>query len=219
MNCPFCFYIEVKLGVPQPPGFPFSLNSAVDKLLKKEFDIHRAAGNPHPLMKSYGIDAVPYSHPQIETWRDAMRAGIQFVHPKTNFLVSGGIDDVWVNPDGELIIVDYKATSKSTEVSLDAPWQIGYKRQMEVYQWLFKQNGFKVSDTGYFVYCNGRSDLAAFDAKLEFDIKILPYVGKHNWIEPALLEMKEVLDNDEPPAKSPDCDYCLYRASVNNLNL
>ena len=42
--------------------------------------------------------------------------------------------------DVELIIVDYKATAKNGEVNLDADWQIGYKRQMEIYQWLFRQN-------------------------------------------------------------------------------
>ncbi|MDO8743015.1 MAG: hypothetical protein Q7J30_00410, partial [Candidatus Azambacteria bacterium] len=51
LACPRCFYLDRRLGVGQPPGFPFNLNKAVDTLLKKEFDIHRAAGNPHPLMK------------------------------------------------------------------------------------------------------------------------------------------------------------------------
>ncbi|MEK7077575.1 MAG: hypothetical protein AAB928_00560, partial [Patescibacteria group bacterium] len=38
LNCPRCFYLDRRLGVAQPPGYPFALNSAVDKLLKKEFD-------------------------------------------------------------------------------------------------------------------------------------------------------------------------------------
>ena len=36
-ECPKCFYLDRRLGVGRPPGFPFSLNSAVDGLLKKEF--------------------------------------------------------------------------------------------------------------------------------------------------------------------------------------
>lgn len=35
LDCPLCFYIDRRLGVDRPPGFPFNLNSAVDKLLKK----------------------------------------------------------------------------------------------------------------------------------------------------------------------------------------
>src|SRR3990172_2276752 len=148
INCPRCFYFDRRLGVAQPPGFPFSLNSAVDKLLKKEFDLHRVKGSSHPLMEAYKIDAIPFHHPKMDEWRDALRGGSTYQDPETNLLVTGGIDDVWVNPKGELIIVDYKATSKETEVNLDAEWQIGYKRQMEVYRWLFRKNGYKVSDTG-----------------------------------------------------------------------
>jgi len=56
VKCQRCFYIDKRLGTGQPPGYPFTLNSAVDKLLKKEFDIHRAKGTPHPMMKEYGLD-------------------------------------------------------------------------------------------------------------------------------------------------------------------
>jgi hypothetical protein len=217
LNCPRCFYMDRRLGVGQPPGYPFNLNSAVDALLKREFDIHRAAGNPHPLMKKYGLDAVPFKDNRMEEWRDAMRRGIQYLHKPTNFLVCGGVDDVWVNPAGELIIVDYKATSKSTEVTLDADWQIGYKRQMEVYQWLFRQNGFAVSDVGYFVYCNGNADKEAFDAKLEFDIKLIPYQGKPDWVEDALEAAKICLTSDDLPKASASCDFCAYRKAAGEV--
>lgn len=217
LNCPRCFYLDRRLGVSQPPGPPFSLNSAVDKLLKKEFDIHRAKGTAHPFMKSYGIDAVPFRHPKMNEWRDALYHGIQHLYEPANFIVTGGVDDVWINPKGELIIVDYKATAKDSEVNLDAEWQIGYKRQMEIYQWLFRQNGFSVSSTGYFVYCNGKTDTAAFDGKLEFGVKLLPYTGKTNWVEGTLNDIRACLDSDELPASGDQCDFCEYRAAVKNF--
>ncbi|MDO8570734.1 MAG: PD-(D/E)XK nuclease family protein [Candidatus Daviesbacteria bacterium] len=214
VNCPRCFYLDRKLGVGQPPGYPFSLNSAVGKLLKKEFDIHRKAKSKHPLMKTYGIDAIPLAHEKIDEWRDALRGGITFQIDGTNVVVTGGIDDVWVKPDGEYIIVDYKATSKEEEVTLDAEWQGGYKRQMEIYQWLFRKNGFKVSNTGYFVYCNGNTDKKAFDAKLEFDIKVLPYTGNPSWVEQTILDSIECLKSDVLPTSGQDCDFCKYRKAA-----
>ena len=175
LNCPRCFYLDRRFGVGRPKGFPFNLNSAVDHLLKKEFDIHRAANTAHPLMSAYGLDAVPYSHEMMNEWRENFK-GVQYLHEQTNFVITGAVDDIWLdNKTKELIVVDYKATSKDSEVTLDADWQIGYKRQMEIYQWLLRQSGFKVADTGYFVYCNGRKSEESFDGKLEFDIKLIPY--------------------------------------------
>ncbi|MDO8497425.1 MAG: PD-(D/E)XK nuclease family protein [bacterium] len=214
LNCPRCFYLDRKLGVAQPPGYPFSLNSAVDKLLKKEFDIHRANETAHPLMRAYGIDAIPLRHEKIDEWRDALRRGITYTIAEEHVVITGGVDDVWVNPKGEFYIVDYKATSKEEEVTLDADWQIGYKRQMEIYQWLFRQNGYTVSSTGYFVYCNGNTDKEAFDGKLEFNIKIIPYVGDDGWVEKTILSAIECLKGDHIPEMGADCDYCKYREAV-----
>lgn len=217
LNCPRCFYLDRRLGVGQPPGYPFSLNSAVDRLLKKEFDLHRAQGTAHPLMKNYGIDAVPLDHPQMDEWRDALSGGVQCLHPETNLLITGGVDDVWVNSKGEFIVVDYKATSKDGKVNLDADWQIGYKRQVEIYQWLFRKNDFKVSDTAYFVYCNGNADKEAFDAKLEFDISVLPYQGKTGWVDQTINELHQCLVSEDLPASGNDCDYCKYREAAQEV--
>ncbi len=217
LNCPRCFYLDRRLGVGQPPGYPFSLNTAVDTLLKKEFDVHRAAGTAHPLMASYGLDAVPFAHEKMDEWRDSLRRGITHLHKKTNFMVTGGVDDVWQNPKKELIIVDYKSTSKDGEVTLDADWQIGYKRQMEIYQWLFRQNGFKVSPVGYFVYCNGDTDKKAFDAKLEFDIKLIPYLGDDAWVDGAINDAHACLMGKKIPAPGTACDFCRYREAVRGV--
>lgn len=218
-ECPRCFYIDNRLGTARPPGYPFNLNSAVDELLKREFDLHRRAGTPHPLMVEAGIDAVPFQHEDMDKWRDALRHGVMVDHQATGFVVRGAVDDIWVTPGGMLLVVDYKATSKDGEVNLDADWQDGYKRQMEVYQWLLRQNGFEVSDTGYFVYANGRRNEKQFDAKIRFDIKVIPYVGSDEWVEPTLLQIKQVLDDERVPSASPDCDYCTYRKAVRDVTV
>ncbi|MEK7584693.1 MAG: PD-(D/E)XK nuclease family protein [Patescibacteria group bacterium] len=213
IQCQRCFYLDRRLGIAQPAGFPFNLNSAVDALLKKEFDLHRAKGEKHPLMKQYKINAIPFAHPDLDKWRENF-FGVQYLHEPSGFFVTGAVDDLWVNPKGELHVVDYKATSKESEVTIDADWQMSYKRQMEVYQWLLRQNGFTVSDTGYFVYCNGRRDMKAFDGKLEFEIVIIPYTGDAEWIEDALLRAKKCLSSSRIPQPNPRCEYCSYREAA-----
>jgi hypothetical protein len=215
LECPRCFYLDRRLGVGRPPGFPFNLNSAVDTLLKKEFDAHRAAGTKHPLQEHYGIDCVPAQHEDIDTWRHNF-TGVQYHHVPTNFYVFGAIDDLWQNAQGEYVVVDYKATAKAGKIeALDAAWHIGYKRQMEVYQWLLRQKGYRVSNTGYFVYANGRTDRDAFDARLEFDVTVIPYEGNDAWVEGALVDAKTLLDADALPDAGAACDYCAYFGARN----
>ena len=216
IKCPRCFYMDRRLGINPLPGFPFSLNSAVDTLLKKEFDKYREEGRLHPLMTENGINAIPFRHEKINEWRENFK-GVQYLHTPTNFLVTGAVDDVWVDPDGTLIVADYKATSKAEEITaLDKDWQAGYKRQSEVYQWLLRHNGFKVSDTAYFVYANGDTEKDAFSNRLEFDTRLIPYTGNDSWVEPTLEKIKKCLDNDRIPESGEDCDTCAWRKVTNN---
>ena len=218
MECPRCFYLDNRLGVSRPKGPSFTLNIAVDALLKKEFDMHRTAETIHPLLKKYKVDAVPFAHDELNDWRENF-VGIQYRHPESGLMISGAIDDVWVNPAGELIIVDYKATSKDGKVETlsDSGWDRQYKRQMEVYQWLFRRKGFKVSSIGYFVYVNGRKDKDAFDAVLEFDVTLIPHTGDDSWVEDAILNAKGCLDSETLPTHSPTCDFCMYRKFVTEV--
>ncbi|MDO8527150.1 MAG: PD-(D/E)XK nuclease family protein [Deltaproteobacteria bacterium] len=190
------------------PGF--TLNMAVDTLLKKEFDVYRAKGEPHPLMKENGVDAVPFQHKDLDIWRENFK-GMQYHHKPTNLLITGAVDDVWQTPTDELIIVDYKATSTGEEITLNGKWKEAYKRQMEIYQWLFRQNGFKVQDTGYFVYVNARKDLPSFDGHLHFNIHLLAHPGDSSWVEPAIVAAKQCLIGDDLPESNMECEFCAYR--------
>lgn len=227
MQCPRCFWLDVRLKIKRPSSPPFQINKAIDELFKKEFDIHRAAQTKHPLSEAFGLDLVPFQHEKMDAWRDALRRGVQYLNPKTNLMITGGIDDIWVNPaTGELSVVDYKATAKTGEVNLDAQWQDMYKRQMEVYQWLLRKNGFKVNDTSYFVYTNGRLDLDGFYDKVEFHTKIIPYTGSDKWVEPTIINMKKCMDSETMPNvgkrvmdSTKDCEYCTYARSRTELTL
>lgn len=222
-QCPRCFWLDTRLKIKRPSGPPFNINKTIDELYKKEFDAHRTAGTPHPIMTDNQVKAIPFAHDDLDTWRMNF-TGVVALHKPTNLHVFGAIDDVWVNPDGELIVVDYKATSKQTDVSIDSDWQMSYKRQLEVYQWLLRQNGFAVSDTGYFVYTNARLDADGFGDRLEFKTKLIPYTGSDGWIEPTLQKMKDCMESDTVPpvgtaAMGGDCDFCTYARERTELTI
>jgi CRISPR/Cas system-associated exonuclease Cas4 (RecB family) len=222
-QCPRCFWLDVRLKIKRPEGPPFNINKTIDELYKKEFDVHRAAGTPHPIMTKHKLEGVvPFQHKQLDDWRYTF-TGVVVQHKPTNLHVFGAVDDIWVTPEGELIVVDYKATSKDKPVSIDSGWQISYKRQMETYQWLLRQNGFPVSSTGYFVYTNARGDLDGFGDKLEFKTKLIPYTGNDEWVEPTLHEMKACMDGDIPPVGESImggvCEHCDYARRRTELTL
>ncbi len=222
MQCKRCFWLDVRLKIKRPEGPPFNINKAIDELFKKEFDTYRAKGEPHPIMLEYNLDTVPYIHEKLDDWRETF-VGVQYVHKPTNLLVFGAVDDLWVDPAGNVIVVDYKATAKDKEVNIDSGWQISYKRQLEVYQWLLRQNGLPVNDTGYFVYTNGRFDLDGFFNKVEFKTKLIPYTGNDSWVEPTIVQMKQCMDGDMPPMGSSimggECEFCAYARERSKLTL
>tara|TARA_B100000745_G_scaffold76832_2_gene46514 strand:- start:2637 stop:3413 length:777 start_codon:yes stop_codon:yes gene_type:complete len=212
MECPRCFYLDNKLGTKRP-GFPsFNLNIAVDELFKKEFDGHRAAGTPHPIMTKYELDAVPFKHRDIDLWRDNFK-GLEHTHKETGLTVSGAVDDVWQNSKGKLIIVDYKATSKSEKIEElgDSPWEKQYQRQLGVYRWLLEQNGFEVEEEGYLVYANADKSVDVFDNKLTFDTTLVSCPTDISWIENTLRNIKICLEDKKYPAPGENCEYCPYR--------
>jgi hypothetical protein len=226
-QCPRCFWLDARLRIKRPSSPPFQINKAIDELYKKEFDIHREGQTTHPICETYKLKLVPFKHEKMDEWRDALRRGVQYLHEPTNLLITGGVDDIWVDLEtDELVVVDYKATAKNAEVSLDADWQIGYKRQIEVYQWLLRNNGFKVKDTGYFLYTNARLDADGFADKLEFKTKLIDYKGNDAWVEKTIFEIKKCLDSDDMPEVGRNvmypekpCEYCDYAKSRTRLTL
>lgn len=206
-QCQRCFWLDVKQGVKRPPPAPYTINNAIDFLLKAEFDVHREKGTRHPIMEKHEIEAIPYVHANLNKWRHNF-TGVQFEHKPTDFLVYGAVDDVWVNADGELIVVDYKATGAKQHQIYDS-----YRRQMEIYQWLLRQNGFDVSPTGYFVFAqvNKGNGFGNGVAALGFDLFIEPLIGDDSWIEHALAGARRTFDQKKMPEATPTCEYCSYR--------
>lgn len=221
-QCPRCFWLDAREKIKRPSSPPFQINKAIDELYKKEFDTYRAKGKPHPLMVDNQIAAVPYQHNDLDKWRHNF-TGVGVLHEPTNLFVFGAVDDIWVKDNGELIVVDYKATSKNKEITMDADWQKMYMRQMEIYQWLLRANGFKVSDIGYFVYTNARIDLDGFNDRLEFRTKVIPHKGKDDWVEPVIKEMKQCLEDDMPAvgtaAMGGVCEFCTYAKARSQLTI
>ena len=215
VSCKRCFYIDRRLGVGHPPGFPFNINSAVDELLKKEFDQYRKKQKPHPIMVKHNYNFVPFQHNDLDKWRNSLKGGISYLDKETNLIIYGGVDDLWFDlNEKKLIVVDYKAQSTNYPVTvssyLDAEWHQSYKFQMDIYVHILRKMNFSVSDRTFFYVCNGEKTNDKFDNKIDFKTTLIPYRVDTSWIEEKLIEMKDVLNLNKPPKIEKTCEKCAY---------
>ena len=210
LKCQRCFYLAYKHKI-RPPSIPFTLNNAVDNLWKNESDHYRAKAKPHPIFLEHEIDAVPFAHEQIDEWRENFK-GIRYINKDEEYNFGGAVDDIWQKSSGELIVVDVKATSKK-----DFDWDEiyakdygkGYQRQLEMYQWTLRKNGFEVAKESYLIYFNGKKYEPMFNKKLEFDLHLVKLECDDSWVEQAVHDAVSTLKG-EMPKPSKICDNCNY---------
>jgi hypothetical protein len=213
IKCPRCFYLHRRKGLKQLSRIPLTLAVATDALLKNEFDVVRAAGCGHPIWEREGLEVRAYVHPDLEIWRSNFK-GLRVVHAPTGTTISGAVDDIWQHrSSGELHIVDYKSTSKQGAPSLESGFGEGYKRQMEIYQWLFRSAGFPVSSIGYFLYVNGDKQGGFYEAgvgRMCFETTLIAYEGDTGWVDDCIAQAVACYKGDELPTSGADCDTCRY---------
>jgi len=66
-------------------------------------------------------------------------------------------------------------------------------------------------------YVNGKKDRAAFDGKLEFDAKLIPYTGSDSWVEQTISDIYDCLNQSALPASGPECEFCKYRLAAKKI--
>ncbi len=244
-SCPACFWMNRVKGI-KFPGMPgFLLNTATDTLLKKDFDRYREMQKPHPFMERQGLShLVPYQHSDFEQWTKSLQLGLRTEFKEANLIIGGGLDDVWFNQDTqELHIVDYKSTAgRKNEagnalepISLNGVYKEAYKRQMDVYQWIMRQNGFNVSDKSYFLYVNGDQhfengmlDDVSDKAMMNFEVQLIEYIGNDDWVANTIKKLKACLDSPHCPEHAnsgfgpkgdKQCEYATLFDGIKEHNL
>ncbi len=210
VECPRCLYLDVARGIRRPGSPPYTLNIAVDALLKSEFDRYREAQQPHPLFELAGLDAVPFAHPELDAWRHNF-TGVRWLDDETGWTLYGAIDDLWQDASGQLVVADYKATSRDATPTTTGLYP-SYQRQMDVYQFLVRRQGFEVSSRGWFVYANGNKHAAEFGDTLRFTTHMVPYDGDDDWVPETFRRAIATIAGPEVPPPGEDCVWCGYVA-------
>ncbi len=221
--CQRCFYLDRVKGL-QAPGTPgWTLNETTDLLLKREFDECRKQQIPHRICIEYGLDyLIPFEHPDMDKWRDSLRHGLISRFKKTNIILSGGIDDIWMDTrNEELVIVDYKSQASNYEPNqefyLSSAYHNSYRIQMDFYAFLLKSMKFIVSPFSYFLVCNADRHAGGFYGKMIFSETLIEYKHSTKWVPKEIKQMINVMNSIELPDSNPSCKNCAYAQQRNNI--
>ena len=216
LSCPKCFYLDRVKGLISPSLPGWTLNETTDILLKKEFDKCRKEQLPHRIHLTNNLEhIIPFSHIDIDKWRDSLHHGIKCRFKNTNIILSGGVDDIWKDTrSNEIIVVDYKSQASNYNVSqknyLNSPFRENYRKQIDFYAFILSEMGHNVSDKSYFYVCNADRTLDAFNGQLKFSETLIEYMWDSSWIPKEVENMIKVINSNSIPEPNLSCENCAY---------
>ena len=201
LECPHCFWLEKNRGIKRPPPYPYALNSAVDELLKEEFDAYRKRNIPHPLLKENHIKAHLFANQKLlNQWRNNL-AGIRYFDEELKATLFGAVDDVLEFDDGKIAPLDYKSTGSAVSKIYDR-----FQLQLDTYTFLMEKNGFQTPRKGYLAFYVVDKSKGFID-RLPFRKEFMEINTNPSDIYEIFKDAVEVLKKDLPPKHSRDCKF------------
>ncbi|MBX4190201.1 PD-(D/E)XK nuclease family protein [Candidatus Parcubacteria bacterium] len=203
-DCPRCFWLDLHHKIKRPPPFPYTLSSAVDFLVKQEFDKYRPTGELPPIFVQHGVRAKLFNGEQLPVWRENFK-GVQYFDEDLNAMLYGAVDDVLEFADGSLAVVDYKS-SGSREIRIYED----YQKQMDIYNWLLDRNGFQTQPEAYFVFYQVDKTGGGFQNALPFIEQLKAIKVDKTWVGDVFEQAVMVARRDTPPEIETPCPHCIY---------
>jgi hypothetical protein len=200
-ECRLCFWLDKRMGIKRPPPYPYALNTAVDLLLKEEFDRYRKKRELHPLLVAYNIPAKLFPNQKLlDEWRNNFK-GIRYYDAELDATLFGAVDDVLEFSDGKLAPMDYKSTGSKVANVYDR-----FQLQMDIYTFLLEKNGYKTVKKGCLAFYvvdkeNGFAD------RLPFKKEIHMIDTDPSYVQKLFAEAVALLRKEAPKTHSPDCKH------------
>jgi hypothetical protein len=212
LECPHCFWLDKKLGIKRPPPYPYALNSAVDILLKEEFDNYRMRNEPHPLLLENNIQAKLFHNQKLlNQWRNNL-SGIRYFDKEIGATIFGAVDDILEFPDGKLAALDYKSTGSRVANVYDR-----FQLQMDTYTFLLEKNGFLTPKKGYLAFYIVDKDKGFID-RLPFRKEIYEIETNPEDIYEIFKDAVTALKQLAPPPHNQDCQFEKWLKGAINYN-
>ncbi len=151
-ECPRCFWLTQHKVWKRPAGIFPSLPSGMDRILKNHFNKFRDADQLPPELcdnsECEGTNLFGENESEkelLKKWQNN-RKGISWQDNKGNEL-HGAVDNLLVK-DGKIIVLDYKTRG----YPLKDETADHYQTQLDIYNFLFRKNGYKTEDFAFLLF-------------------------------------------------------------------
>ncbi len=212
-DCKRCFFIDQRFGIRRPHGTPLVINSRFVNQLKFELNECRKSQQAHPQIIDQNRKLIPYNHKKLTEWQNPFK-GVSYLHQESNIIFYGVIDDIWLDKDTKKyhnIII--KTTSKKNKINYEEIWP-GYWKQLSFYSYLLRKNSLDMSKTGALIFINALSQNTDSDHNINFDLSIFEKILDFTWIEPTIMDIFKILNEDKVPEISKKCKFCNYYINI-----
>ena len=198
-DCPRCFWLDKHKVWKRPEGITGSLMNGMDKVLKIHFDRFRDKEllPPELCNNNHCEDMKLFdNHELLKKWRNNFQ-GIRWEDKEGNILF-GAVDNILLKGK-KLIVLDYK--TRGFELKEDTADH--YQKQLDIYNFLLRKNGYETEDYGFLLFYYPKEVLENGDIVFHKEL-----VKKKINIENAekLFERAIKLLNEECPTKC--CEWC-----------
>ena len=201
LECPHCFWLDKNLGIKRPPPYPYALNSAVDSLLKEEFDMYRSKKIQPPSLVDKNIKAHLFGNQKLlNQWRNNL-AGIRYFDENLKATLFGAVDDVLEFDNEKIAPLDYKSTGSTAAKVYDR-----FQLQLDTYTFLMEKNGYQTTKKGYLAFYIVDKSRGFID-RLPFRKEIVEIDTNPSDIYEIFKDAVAVLKEPIPPKHSRDCQF------------
>ena len=204
VECPRCFYQDVKEKNPRPKGHFPSLPSGMDLVIKRHFDEYRGTNHLPPELRNLQDleDTVLFDNKKlISEWRNQWKG---LVWKDGGSILHGALDDVLIKDD-KLIVMDYKTRGFPLK---EKPTY--YQLQLDIYDFLLQQNGHQTADYAFLLFyypVRISGDRITGDGTVLFHTELVKMNVDAKNAQKTFIDAIALLEGAKPE-KNEKCEFC-----------
>jgi len=196
-ECPRCFWLSVKQGLPRPAHPLPSLIYALDFAIKNYFNKYRQTAVLPPLIslqiKGKLLNDIP------KTLQYKKENGV---------ILNGRLDDIFVFENGAVAPLDHKTRSKPPENI-----HIAHQTQMDIYSLLLMKNNYQIENKAILLYFYPDNLEPYLHNGLSFSCKVVQVKTNPSHAEELLNNACNILDGPMPESNT-DCCFCKWTQAL-----